>query len=283
MHFRGSTLKKHLTYIVPFFFTLLFPISQCLSETGGTSQLTIQNFPDSTEFFLNGLSIQPDENGNVSVEPGPVLLEIKQRRVVVYSALFSIDSSEQKTISLDCTGDCALLHVTTEPTGATLSMNGEILGITPYLNRFLNPGSYSIMATYPGHIPIIRRIELTRNSSQIFSYKMEQTQAVKDSISAVKRAIRRKRQLIQGTLFGGAGVAMAAAGAYYDLKAYKYLQKAQDAADNYESARNNSDCQLYKNVYKSNRENAEKPILYRNILYSVAGACLAGFYLSFVF
>lgn len=280
---RNVLPKNRMRYFVPFLSIVFVAIRPCFSESGGKARLTLRNTPDSIDLFINGLPVHPDENGSILVEPGPVLFEIKQQRVVVYSALFSMDSSEQKTVSFECTDDCALLHVTTEPPGATLSMNGEILGITPYLNRFFNPGTYSIMATYPGRIPIIRRIELTQNSSQIFSYDLEYTQAVRDSITEVQRAIRRKRQLIQGTLFGGAGIVAAVTGAYYDLKAYKFLKKAQDASENYERARNNSDCQTYKSRYKTNRKNAEKPIIYRNILYIAAGACLAGFYLSFVF
>lgn len=261
------------------FFILLFHHA----GRGGDCLLVLQNLPDSTEISVNGLSRIPDSSGSIPVSPGPLLLEIKRHKVVVYSTVLVIDSSETKTIPLECIDNCALLHVMTEPAGATLSMNGTILGTTPYLNRFINPGSYSIMATYPGYIPVIRRVELSANSSPVFSYQMEMTQAMKDSIASVKQALRRRRQIIQSTLCGSAGVAMAVAGAWFDWRAVGFLDKAQENADAYPKARSNDECQQLKQAYFTNRDNAKKPIFYRNILYGAAGLCLIGFYLSFVF
>jgi hypothetical protein len=272
--------NNHLFLISLFSFYIIFYYR---SGTAGDGRVVLQNLPDSTEISVNGLSRLPDSNDVITVSPGPILLEIKRQKVVVYSTLFMVDSSETKTIPFECMSDCALLHVMTEPTGATLSMNGTVLGTTPYLNRFLNPGSYSIMATYPGYIPVIRRVELSADLSPVFSYQMEMTLAMKDSIASVKRALHRKRQIIQSTLCGTAGIAMAAAGAWFDWKAVGFLDKAHQNYQEYLKAGSNDDCQQAKKAYLKNRDNARKPILYRNILYGVAGGCLIGFYLSFVF
>ncbi len=254
----------------------------CMAETGD-GRLIIKNLPDSIEISVNGLSRKPDMQGIIPISPGALLIELKQHRVVVYSSLFSVDSLEEKTIVLECTTGCALLHVITEPNGATLSMNGTILGCTPYLNRFLNPGSYSIMATYPGRIPVVRRIEISADSSQIFSYEMDLTQSVKDSIAAVKRALRHTRQVIQSSVLGGLGIAMAVAGAYCDREAYGYLVKADKASKAYDVARSDEECRIQKNLYVTNRDQAKKPIRYRNILYGASGVFLIGFYCTFVF
>jgi hypothetical protein len=269
-----------LSYLL---YILLFSLVTSNATTNGEGRLLISIVPDSAEFYINGLKQHPDENNSFSVTPGPVLFEIKQRRVVVYSALFTIDSSEEKTIQIDCSDGCAFFHVTTEPIGATLSMNGDILGATPYMNRFLKPGEYSIMVTYPGYIPVIRRIKLTNNNLPVFSFKMEQTQAVKDSLFAVKKALRRRRQLISSTAFGGVGLATAIAGAYYEWKAYNYMAEMDKAYNNYKKAESAQECSKNRALYEEKRKSAQKPIRYRNVLYSAAGLCLIGFYLSFVF
>ena len=275
-------MKKNNYPLLNTLFGLFLVLLYC-SATAGDGRVILQNLPDSTEISVNGLSRLPDSSGVITVSPGPILLEIKRQKVVVYSTLFMIDSSEEKTIPLECVNNCGLLHVMTEPTGATLSMNGAILGTTPYLNRFLKPGSYSIMATYPGYVPIIRRVVLSADSSQVFSYQMEMSLAMKDSIASVKRALHHKRQIIQSTLCGAAGIAMVAAGAWFDWKAVGFLDKAEENAKAYNAAVNSNDCQQAKKAYYSNRDNARRPILYRNILYGAAGVCLIGFYVSFVF
>jgi hypothetical protein len=162
-------------------------------------------------------------------------------------------------------------------------MNGTILGVTPYMNRFVKPGSYSIMATCPGRIPVVRRIDLSLDSSTVFNFTMEQTQAVKDSIATIKRARRVKRQLIQSISFGGLGIGMAVAGVWFDHEALRHLDKARAASESYNLARTADQCSQLKNSYRQERDLARQPIRYRNIFYGAAGVCLAGLYLSFVF
>ncbi|MBN1577009.1 MAG: PEGA domain-containing protein [Chitinispirillaceae bacterium] len=276
-------MKKSVTALLTVMVPAVFSGGFHPAAAPGDGRLVIRNIPDSTEIFVNGLSRVPDGNGVVPIAPGPLLLEIKRQHVVVYSTFFAVDSSAQKTIPIECIDDCALLHVMTEPPGATLSMNGTVLGTTPYLNRFIKPGSYSIMATYPGYIPVIRRVELSADSSPLFSFQMELTLAVKDSIATAKRAFHRRRQAIQSAVFGGAGIAMAAAGAWFDTKAIRYLDAAQDNSKTYTDAKSNDECRRAKDAYQDNRDNAKKPMVYRNLLYGAAGACVIGFYLSFVF
>ena len=249
----------------------------------GNAAIFLSALPDSAEYFINGLPRTADERGGFTVEAGPVLFEIKRMKVIVFSTLFMLAPNEQHRIDIDCIDECALLHVMTEPPGAIVSINGNIAGTTPFMDRFIRPGGLSIMVTSPGFIPIIRRLELRSDSSEVFSFQMERTQAVKDSIAAVRRALRRKRQTILSSAFGGFGAAVLLAGGYFDYQAYQHLKAAKDASDRYDAARSDAECREAKMEYLNRRERAEKPILYRNALYGVAAACLVGFYLSFVF
>lgn len=261
---------------------MLLPVVLSAAELGD-GKLLLKNRPADISIYVNGLTRQPDDTGGISVTPGPVLFEIKLQRVVVFSTLFMVDSSEEKTVFFNCTSDCALLHVNTEPQGATLSMNGIILGTTPYMNRFISPGEYSLMATSPGRIPVVRRLGLSLDSSEVFTFIMEPTRAVRDSIAAVKRALRVKRQVIQCVGFGGLGIGFAAAGAWFDHDALRHLENAKVASESYNLARTDPACQDYKAQYLNEREQADKPIMYRNILYAATGVCLVGFFVAFVF
>ena len=262
---------------------LLSIAGYCDSTDTGTGRIILPSVPDSAVFYLNGLEKTPDARGGFTVHAGIVLFEIKQRQVVVFSSLFELNTTDPHIIPVYCTEDCALLHVNTEPAGAIMSINGTIVGTTPFLDRFMPSGEVSIMITKPGYIPVIRRLELTTDSSSVYSFELEQTQAVKDSVAAVRRALRRKRRLVRCSLFSGAGCVALAAGAYFDFKAYQHLEKAEKASDAYDAARSEAASLEAKKTYISQRNQAERPILYRSILYGVAGVCLAGFYVSIVF
>lgn len=277
----GIVLRIFFATMVSVFFS-----GSSLSAADSTSRMCTVSFPTAPEdiiFYFNGLEKKPDSDGNIFIEPGQVLIEIKRRSAMVYSAVFNLDSAETKVIPFDCTENCALLHITTIPDGATISMDGVILGISPYLNGFVHSGSSSFMVTYPGRIPVIRRVELSTDSVQFFSFQMESTQVFKDSITAARRSLKQRRQLISGSLFGGTALMMIAGGAYYDLKAYRYLSKANRFSGKYDWATSDSECDDTRADYKALREQAKRPILYRNLLYGTAGAAVLGLYLSFIF
>lgn len=259
-------------------------LPRCVEAAGAEpSKVILENIPSGVEIIVNGLNRQPDFGGMLKVDPGPVLLELRQNRVVVYSSFFKLEPKTEKRITFNCDTGCALLHIVTEPPGAQLSMSGTILGLTPYLNRFVKPGNYSIMATSPGYIPVIRRIDVRADSVQLFSYVMEQTQMLKDSIFAARKALRRKQQGVRSLLLGTAGVAFAVSGVIFETKAYRNLENAQKASKAYETSRTDIECQRNKAEYRHYRELAEKPILYRNVFYGASGVCLAGFFLNFIF
>lgn len=245
--------------------------------------ISLKNYPVNVEFYINGLSSKPDAYGSMHVPAGNTLLEIKKNKVVVYSAQFHVDSGENKTITFNCSEECALLYVVTEPAGALLSMNGNILGSTPYMNRFIKPGSYSIMVTSPGYMPIVRRIDLTMQS-EIEFYCMEQTKAIRDSLAMAQKSLYRKQQIRNGALFGITGIGFTVVGAYYDWRAFTYLEKMGEASDAYDRATDNySERDRQKKIYCLNRAKAREQIFYRNIFYGASGVCLTGFTLSLLF
>ena len=275
-----SRLTRRKTCIVLF---LLILSLHAQDTTTAKASVTFPTLPDNVTIFVNGLEKNPNASGTIFTDPGPVLVEIKRKKAMAYSSIFILDSAENRKIPFSCTEGCVLLHITTEPNGATISMDGVILGTSPYLNGFIPPGSCSFMVTHPGRIPVIRRVELATDSVQYFSFPMEYTQAVKDSLTAARRALKQKRQKINASLFGTAALGLLAAGGYYDQKAYNYLMQADRASSRYDMAETQKACDDARKTYQSYRDKARRPIDYRNILYSAAGVCIIGLYLSFVF
>jgi len=276
----GTKVFVCFTFLLAYL--LCFSVQTARADTLPKARIVLESKLEGVEYYTNGLQCFTDEQGGIDVAAGHVLFEIKKNRVVVYSAFFPLEPNQVKTIFTNCTEGCALLHVITDPPGATLSMDGAILGLTPYMNRFLHPGSYSIMATISGYVPVIRRVNLTMESG-VESYTMEVSQAVKDSLEAARKFIRQQRQAKIARGFAVIGIGVAVAGAYYDWKAYTYLKEAEKAIVAYDEATTFSECEKQKGVYYAQRENMQKPLTFRNICYATAAAAFAGVYISLIF
>lgn len=248
-----------------------------------TAKFKIVNAPENCNVLINGLQPQKDSGGWYRVPHGPLLVEIKRNDSLLFSALYNLDSAEEKIVTFNCKEECAYFSLKTEPIGAFFSMNGEIIGTTPYLSSFFAPDTYSLMVTLPMHVPIVKRIVLRVDSPTILNYQLELTQAAKDSLFAAKESLKKKRRIITSSIFGGIVLISVSIGAYFDLKASEYLMKATKEAEAYDNAKSEIECNIHKELYFVNKREAEKAIKNRNIFYVISGAFVAGFYISMFF
>lgn len=257
--------------------------SMTLAASVGTAKFKIVNAPEDCNILINGLEVEKDSAGWYNVAYGPLLVEIKRERQLLFSALYSLDSAEKKVITFNCKEKCASLTLKTDPVGALFSMNGEVMGTTPYVSSFFMPDTYSIMVSLPAHVPVIERVVLIADTPKILEYHLELTMAAKDSLMAVKEAIKKRRRIITSSLFGGIALISGTIGAYFDLKASEYLRKATDEAQAYDNSTKDNDCNLHKELYFVNKREAEKLVKNRNIFYGITGCFVAGFYISMFF
>jgi hypothetical protein len=89
--------------------------------------------------------------------------------------------------------------------------------------------------------------------------------------------------MVQKAIFGFLTATFASAGLYYEMYARSQSSAATIEAQAYDAAAISEECTIHRNAYEANRSNARKAIGFRNTLMGVAGGCLVGFGLSFVF
>lgn len=248
-----------------------------------TAKFKIVNAPENCNVLINGLQPHKDSGGWYRVPHGPLLVEIKRNDTLLFSALYTLDSAEEKIVTFNCKENCASFTIKTEPIGALFSMNGEIMGTTPYISSFFAPDTYSLMVTLPMHVPIIKRVVLRADSPTVLNYQLELTQAAKDSLFAIKESLKKRQRIITSSVFGGIALIAGGIGAYFDLKASEYLRKATKEAEAYDNAKSEIECNIHKELYFVNKREAEKEIKSRNIFYVISGAFVAGFYISMFF
>ncbi|MCX7727271.1 MAG: PEGA domain-containing protein [Chitinispirillaceae bacterium] len=249
----------------------------------GTAKFKIVNAPENCNVLINGLELSKDSEGWYKVPHGPLLVEIKRDDSLLFSALYSLDSAEEKVITFNCKEKCASFTLKTEPLGALFSMNGEIMGTTPYTSSLFAPDTYSLMITLPAHVPIIKRIILKVDSPTVLNYNLELTPAAKDSLLAAKEALKKKRRIITSSLFGGIAIISGTIGAYFDFKASEYLRKSTKESEAYDNAKSEIECNIHKELYFINKRESEKNVKNRNIFYFISGTFITGFYISMFF
>ena len=113
------------------------------------------------------------------------------------------------------------------------------------------------------------------------NFALSRSQAYKDSVKQFSLQKKRLRQRVQKVVFGVLTGALSGAGLYFDLSASSAINRADNAAVEYDAGYNNFSVQ--RATYYKNRDDAKKVINSRNILFEAAGVCLLGFGLSFVF
>jgi hypothetical protein len=268
-------------FVYIYILSACFSFSQVSALPSLPAGLFIKNLPDSSKVMINNSIAQSGDSGRYEIRSGNSSVQIEFKGVIVFTSSFKMKTGEEKTIVFNCREHCATLDVITEPFGASVYLNGDFEGETPYVNSFVPAGDYSLKVDLAGYNPVIRDISISENRPAMMTLNLEHSQMYRDSISYSKRKHKQSRQFIQKLLFSGLALACGAGGVYFDADAKSKLSQADDAAQAYDKARGNF--QSYRDEYNSNRDSAKKYLGNRDLLYVAAGACAIGFSFSFFF
>jgi hypothetical protein len=274
-------MKMVLFRLIALIIVTLFAFQLRAEKVGAFAKLTIQNLPGDGKVTINNALAHARENGVFEVRSGPIAIQIELGGVEAYSASFTLAPGEDRTIVLDCRQRCATLDIVTDPFGASVYVNAAFVGLTPYVNGFMRPGTYDLDVSMPGYQPASRTVDLSGTKPVMMTISLDHTQAFLDSVKAVKKARKKSRQFAQKLVFGGCALACAAGGVFFDMNARSKLAQANDATIAYDQAQGNF--QKYHNDYTANRDGARKSLGTRDLLYIAAGACAIGFTFSFFF
>ncbi|MCB0744420.1 MAG: PEGA domain-containing protein, partial [Ignavibacteriae bacterium] len=119
-----------------------------LIETNPKAKIVITSNPSGAQIYLNDENtgkITPAtfdnlERGNYTIKLKLALYDDAIEQIVVTK-----DQTVNKNISMAIAGSSGTLNVTSEPSGALISLNGENTGkLTPFTFKPLQPGDYSI-------------------------------------------------------------------------------------------------------------------------------------------
>jgi hypothetical protein len=263
---------------------IFFIVTYCIFSdlfANANSHLTILNLPDDANVIINGNKVKPDSLGHYIVSKGLSAIQIEYKSITKYSTTLFLKEDENKSIHLNCTEECASVDIVSDPLNASVQINGEFVGITPYFNGFMRPGDYSLKVTRHGYEPIYRNIIAAQNNPLILTLNMEPSIKFNDSMVVIKKTQKKSRQFIQKIILGSLAAIFSGSAIYFEMNAHQKLSAADKNAADYDLAR--SDFSSYRSDYESNRSKAQKDLTKRNIFYIAAGVSTVGFAFSFMF
>lgn len=261
----------------------IFFILTCFLSTDifANSHLTMINLPEDAFVIINGNKVKPDSLGHFMISKGLSAVQIECKGIVKYSTTLFLKDDENKSIHLNCKEECASVDIVSDPLNASVQINGEFVGITPFFNGFLKPGEYSLKVTRHGYEPINRSIIASQNNPLILTLTMDPSMKFNDSMVSIKKTKKTSRQFIQKIIFGSLAAALSGSALYFEMNAHQKLSAADKNAADYDLARSNFTS--YRSDYDNNRKKAQKDLEKRNIFYIAAGVSTLGFTLSFLF
>ncbi len=254
------------------------------NDSAESSRVIFIGLPDSAVVHADGKVVEHDIGGWYQVPSGDVKIEISQSDSVVFSSNMNFKAGEDSRIIIECRMGCAHFELTSKPSGAKLSIDGENYGYTPFKSYYFRPGnSREIKLSMPGYAPLKESISISPEKSLVLELQMDRSQEWKDSVKTVVLKKKQGRQRVQKIVFGVLTMAFTGAGVFYDDYAKSQLKAADVEAAAYDASVTTDGCVNHRSAYNQNISNARKAINFRNTFLGVAGGCLVGVGLSFVF
>ncbi len=186
------------------------------------------------------------------------------------------------------------LTVITEPTGATVLLNLDKKGMTPYSDSAINVGEYALAIKMLHYTPINKSIKIVAGETLEKHYKLKRTKsyiisekASEKKVSKSKAAVSRKKKIWTKVVSGVISVASGVVGLAKNAQAQEKKDEYMAIEDNYQNSNTNSNSNSnydeYSKQYTAAYNEAEEKIRMRNICYIVAGVGLVSFAVSFAF
>lgn len=139
---------------------LMFNIGRAHQEMG--------DLPSARLFFVDALALDPDPEIRGAIE---------QRLGEVDQALID-QGYDPESVTADSYVPRGTLTITSSPEGATLYLDGEIVGTTPFQRSRLDVGAYDVRLTLDGYYPVATTVEVGGGRTTIRNFDLQERTAL---------------------------------------------------------------------------------------------------------
>jgi hypothetical protein len=149
--------------------------------------------PESTAVFLDDSLKGATPCTLSNVLPGGHVLTLKKKGYYLKKAEIAVDSTSPPEFTFTLLKP-AFLCVISEPAGATVSIDGQNAGTTPYENDKVKPGDHALKVERKQYVPVERSITMENGGRDTVRLVLEHTAAYKDSAATAKRTEMKLRK-----------------------------------------------------------------------------------------
>ncbi len=243
--------------------------------------VTVKTNIKTAPILINGKSAGKGVIESFEVPPGTVQVKVEVPGYDIFETTLNLSVGEKKVIERKLTSIFGSLCVTSTPESASLVLNDESTGTTPYKNMKQKPGKYRLKLLLEGYKDIVENISIVKGETCTRDFKLEHTRAYLDSVEQFTKGHKKRRQNIRRITFGILAAGCGGAALMFNKIADDRVQEYRIAAEEYDEA--DSQFNKYKDRYNDARDEADVFMLLRNISIGVAGAWGIGFGLSIFF
>jgi hypothetical protein len=242
--------------------------------------LLLRGIESDAEVMINDNLVEPPVSVPILTPAGYLHLVIGVKDTV-YQKSFFIHPNERKTFNFKSDPRFAAIYLISEPLGASVSLEGKKMGVTPYHDSLIVPGPVNLTVDKNGYGTIRKELQLLPQEELELTLPMEHSAVWFDSVTMTKSSHRKKTLSVQRIIFGAISVTGGGIAAYFDWTAQSDIAAATASADAYDQA--TSGFQAYKDAYMMNRASARKNIGRRNLSGLITAAAASGLMVTFFF
>ncbi len=172
-----------------------------------------------------------------------------------------------------------ILTVQTVPSGSVVKVGNVQVGIAPYLDSLVDPGSTFVEVSQPDWKTQSKPVSITKGQLTNLEIQMDRSD---EWIAAQKRAISQKK-FTQRLILGVSGAGAIGLGAYFHHMKSQEDRKTDGYVAAYNSAQTQADFDAARSQVSTHEDYASKDAEYRNICWAVGGILLASISLTYAF
>jgi len=275
----GSTTQRFSRTL-----TTIVPPAVEQPPVGRLCTLTVTTVPPGATLFVNSQPSGATPYRNDKLAPGTYRLRLELQGYDPLEGMSTLSPGESHLIEKNLfktINKYGILSVKTTPSGASLFLNDQPSGNTPYRNEKLTPGNYGIRIELPGYAGLSERIIATGDTTISRQFTLAHSTAWFDSVKSYKLIKYRHGRMIRRVWFGCLASAAAGTGYFFETRVATAVKDQKKIQAEYRAATGNFSA--YKTRFDDAKDQAQTNATVRNILYGVAGAFGIGFVISIPF
>jgi hypothetical protein len=248
--------------------------------SNGMARIMVVSFPAAAKVLIDDSLVGVTPFQTDSLPAGTHALILKAEGFNDFEKVDRFIPLSRRKIIVHLTSRHASLSVRSTPPGASVSLNGAVVGVTPFDTATLTPGTYSLALDMARYLTY-RSSFVARENGHDTVAQVLVSQAYHDSLLT---AAKKKRQIARRVAFGVVGSGFALAGILVNQRAQEYLNSESAALNTYNQPNQlATEYNTSWSDYQTNQRAANRAMTTRNVLYAISAVFIAGFGISIPF